>query len=135
MFGILVIAVFVASFFSKSFVKEVYIPEIQPLYLPKVQKLKMFEACNINPYAFEPNECFVKNLTLENEKNNSLRLNLSMIYFINGKGYCKINDKVVSVGQGFDGFRVLRIESNRVLVSIHGKKRWLKLDVYATQKD
>ncbi len=135
MFGTLIVAVLIANFFDKSFVKEVYIPEIQPLSLPKVENSKKFGVCNINPYAFEPKECIVRKLAERGEKNNNLKLNLSMIYFVDGKGYCRINDRVVSVGQGFDGFRVINIERNRVLVSVNGKKKWLKLDVYATQKD
>ena len=134
-FGILVVAILIVNFFNKSFVKKIYIPEVQPLSLPKVQKLKKFKVCNINPFAFKPNECFVKILNTKSEKNNSLRLDLSMIYFVNGEGYCKINGKLLRVGQGLRGFKVIKIEKDMVLVDVRGKRKWLKLDVYATQKD
>ncbi len=134
-FIFVIVALVAADMVDGKLVKRVSIPHVKRLNLPFFAESKHFELSNINPTAFIPSSCQIVAQKEESEKVKHINLTLNMVYYSNGRAVCNINGKTLSVGGGFDGVRVIKIEKNRVLVSVNGKLKWLGVGVYATQKD
>ncbi len=136
-FFLIVVAFVVAEMVDGRFIKRVNIPHVKRLNLPFFAENKHFELSNINPSAFIPASCQMVAREKKRGKGRTKHINLTlnMVYYSNGRAVCNINGKTLSVGSGFDGVRVIKIEKNRVLVSVDGKLKWLGVGVYATQKD
>ena len=136
-FVLIVVAFVVADMVDGRFIERVNIPHVKRLNLPFFAKNKHFELSNINPSAFIPVSCqmIAKEKKVKKIAKHHINLTLNMVYYSNGRAVCNINGKTLSVGSGFDGVRVIKIEKNRVLVSVDGKLKWLGVGVYATQKD
>ncbi len=132
-FLLIVISIVMAYLLEDSFVKERYIPKVVQLNLPVAGKKKMFHKSNVNVFALIEKKCMVTHALAANRK--ALKLVLNVIYSSGKVAYCKINGSILRVGERLGPIKVEKIEDNRVLVSVNGKKRWLSLGVYATQKN
>ena len=131
-FVVLPIAFVVAILLADEMIPSYYVSDVPSVDIPDIQNFKKaaFSRCSLNEFAF-----FKKDTTDLAKKERRLNLHLESIFISQNTKYCYINGRVFKEGESGEGFRILRIYKDGVLIRTKYGNIRVGMNVEATQKN
>ncbi|WP_035587032.1 hypothetical protein [Hippea jasoniae] len=130
LFSFLVLAIVLPYLIVPEMIRPVYVLAPATVSVPDVSiaRFKRFDVCNIN---LEPIKIAKRTVFANSKVAREQRIEVSSIMIGRSEKFCVINGKLLKEGQKTGNLKVLLIKKNGVVVSVSGKKKWIKFEGYA----